>query len=50
MDLLEIDELQVKAYKAHVKGKYEIARKYYLKILEINPNDSWAKDNLHELP
>ncbi len=50
LNLLEIDDLKIKAYKEHISKNYDKARKIYLQILELNPNDEWTLANLKELP
>ena len=49
LELLKLDDLKLKAYKAHIKEQYFKAKIYYNQILEISPNDSWAKEGLNEL-
>lgn len=48
--LVQIDQLAILAYDAHLSGEYTTARRYYLKILSIKKNHRWALDNLKELP
>ena len=50
LKLLDIEKLEKKAYDAHVGKKYALAKKYYLQILKEKPDDTWAKENLKELP
>ncbi len=48
--LLSINKLKSKAYKAHIRKNYALAKKYYLQILKKDPNDDWSKENLNALP
>ena len=50
LSLLEIDKLKITAYKEHITKNYDKARKIYLQILEIEPEDEWTLTNLKELP
>lgn len=50
LKLIVIDKLKSKAYDAHIRKNYTLAKKYYLEILQKDPNDSWAKENLNALP
>ncbi len=45
-----IDELKNKALTAHENNDYINARKLYNEILEIDPDNLWAKENLNKLP
>jgi len=48
--LIEIDRLQDQAYYAHSLEDYHTARSLYIKILNLDKHNSWAKKNLDGLP
>lgn len=48
--LIRVDKLSKQAYQSHVAGDFTKARRLYLKILALKKNDSWALENLKELP
>lgn len=49
-NLIKIDRLSALAYNAHKSGEYTEARRYYFKILSLDKNHRWAKENLKDLP
>jgi len=48
--IITTEELSDKALTAHENEQYEIAHGYYLELLELDPNNAWAKDNMSRLP
>jgi len=50
LKIVEIDKLSDLAYIAHYHRKYSLARRYYLKILRLDKQNKWAKENLKNLP
>lgn len=50
LDLFTIDSLSTIAIKQHEGKQYDAARATYLKILTIDNNFTWAKENLKKLP
>lgn len=47
---IKVYGLSKMAYRSHMSGDYTSARRLYLKILALKKNDSWALQNLKELP
>lgn len=47
---IELDELSNKAFELHSAGKYIEARIYYDKVLAKDPNNTWAKEQINNLP
>ena len=47
---IELDEIANKAFKLHSEGKYIEARIYYDKVLAKDPNNTWAKEQIKNLP
>lgn len=47
---IAIDELCDLALTAHQNENYILARKLYDRVLEMDPNNNWAKENLSKLP
>jgi len=50
LKIIKVDELSAKAFTAHNRGDYLKARYFYEEILKINPENSWAVNNLKRLP
>lgn len=50
LQVLEIDELSELAYEAQIRKKYKLAKKYYLRILTLDKNNLWARNNFRTLP
>jgi len=48
--LIEIDELSEEAFETHKKGNYIKAHSIYNKILNLDHNNQWAKDQINKLP
>jgi len=50
IQLISIEELSHEAYLAHKEGRYVDAHRSYLKILAIDKNNTWARNNMKALP
>jgi membrane associated rhomboid family serine protease len=50
LNLILIDSLSSIAYTKHRNKKYDEARKIYNEILYLDPNYSWARENIKRLP
>lgn len=50
LDEIYIDELSDQAYKAHVAKDYPLARRLYKRVLKLDPENTWARENLENLP
>lgn len=50
LEQLEIERLIDLAYDYHTKKEYGNARKIYFRILNLDHDNRWAKENLAELP
>lgn len=48
--LVRIDLLSEKAFNLHQKGKYIEAGNVYQKILQLEPSNKWAKEQMDALP
>lgn len=47
---ISIDEISEMALQAHKEEKYMLARKLYERVIKLDPNNQWAKQNLAKLP
>lgn len=47
---INIDEISDMALKAHKEENYLLARKLYERVLKLDPNNQWAKNNIAKLP
>lgn len=47
---IQIDKWAKLAYNAHKAGKFTDAYRYYLRILSLDKNNSWARGNIRALP
>lgn len=50
LKIIVVDELSSAAFTAHNRGDYLKARYFYEKILKIDGNNNWAKNNIKRLP
>jgi membrane associated rhomboid family serine protease len=50
LNLIKIDRLSSEAFKLHNAGKYMKARQKYEAILEIDPTNKWANQQIRLLP
>ncbi len=48
--LIQIDRLSDEAYELHRNKHFQEARKVYLQILELDPQNHWAKQQIKALP
>lgn len=47
---ISIDEISDMALQAHKEEKYLLARKLYERVIKLDPNNQWAKQNIAKLP
>jgi len=50
LKLISIDEISDAALEAHKNKEYLRARKFYQRVLKLDPNNQWAKQNMAKLP
>lgn len=50
LKLISIDEISDAALQAHKNKEYLRARKFYQRVLKLDPNNQWAKQNMAKLP
>lgn len=50
LNQIQINEWANLAYHAHKEGKFTDAYRYYLRILSLDKNNSWARGNIRALP
>ncbi|MEJ6584086.1 MAG: rhomboid family intramembrane serine protease [Crocinitomicaceae bacterium] len=50
LKLISIDEISDSALNAHKNKEYLRARKLYQRVLKLDPNNHWAKQNMAKLP
>lgn len=50
LQAIRVDDLSDKAFYLHNKEEYEKARIYYEEIIQLDPTNSWAKEQIRKLP